>query len=203
VKARPATALLGELAELRSSIDREVAAIVAALTDPAGGSEDPAAQLEEHAELVRQLSALRERVSRAEARVCDARELRAELATLLFFARTLRSDAEILRATFRKAVEELARQQTAARLERERLAAERQKALRLRDALQARIVQTAEEIAQGDRTECRRTVPVITLDQGVTVCSVAVATPKRRFRTRHFWLVTFTDGWDDVLVRRA
>jgi chromosome segregation ATPase len=201
----PQITLDREVAELGASIDGQVAAIVTALGHPATGSEgsDPADQLAEHRELVRQLGVLRERVAQARAQIGDPRELRAELATLLFFAQTLRSDAESLRARLREELEELARERRAARLRRERLVAEREDALRRRDALQARIVQAAETVARGDRTECRRTVPVITFGEGLTVCSIGVRTPKRRFRVRQFWLVTLTDTRDDVLVRRT
>src|SRR5207248_7365609 len=169
----------------------------------ARGGDDSATQLAEHGKHVRQQAALRDRVAQAESQIRDPRELRAELATLLCFAKTLRTDAETLRATIREALEELERQRTAARLERERLTAEREEILSRRDTLQARIVQTAEGIARGDGNECRRTVPVIAFDQRVTVCSVGVASPKRRFRFRQFWLVTLNDARDDVLVRRT
>lgn len=186
-------------------MDRQVAAIVTALTVPRSEFEDDdgGAQLAEHRELLRQLGVLRDRVAQAEAQISDPRELLAELATLLCFARTLRTDAERLRARLREAVEELARQQTAARLERARRAAEREQALRRRDELEARIVGMAEQIARGDRAECRRTVPVIALGQDVTVCSIGVASPRRRFRSRQFWLVTLTDTCDEVLARRT
>lgn len=199
------TTLHGEVAELGVAIDREVAGIVVALSEraPALGDENPAGQLTECQELVRQLGALRARVAQAGAQIGDPRALRAELATLLFFATTLRSDAERLGERRREALEQLAREQRAACLESERLVAEREDALRRRDALQAKIVQTAERLTDGDRSDCRRTVPVITLGEGVTVCSVAVRSPKRRFRFRYFWLVTLTDARDGVLVIRT
>jgi hypothetical protein len=193
-----------ELLELRGSIDRQVAVIVSALSDlavsPPEG--DPATHLAEHRELVRQLGVLRDRVSRAQSELNDLRTLRAELATLEFFARTLRTDVENLRASAHEAREEAARQERAALLELERSAAQREEALRRRDALQAEIVQLAEALARGDRRQCRRTVPVLALDEGVTVCSVGVATPKRPFRPRRFWLVTLTGRCDQVLARR-
>ena len=186
-------------------MDCEVAAIVAALTIPPAElqDDDRGAQLGEHRELLRQLGALRDRVAQANAQISGPRELLAELATLLSFARTLRTDAESLRARLREAIEELARQETAARLERARRAAEREQVLRRRDDLEARIVGIAEEIARGDRAQCRPTVPVITLGQDVTVCSMGVASPRRRFRSRQFWLVTLTDTRDEVLARRT
>ena len=192
---------MDELADLNASINREVAAVVAALEGPSAEG-DPATQLPEHGELLRQLRALRDRVARANAQIGDATERRAELATLLFFARTLRADAEQLRATVREALEELARGRRAAWLERERAATERQEILRRRDLLQEKIVRAAEAIAEGDETECRRTVPVIRFAEDVTVCSMDVATPKRLFRPREFWLVTLTDARDDVLATR-
>lgn len=203
--ARRAMTESSELDELFAAMDCQVAAIVTALNVPPSefADVDGGAQLAEHRELVRQLGALRDRVARAKAQICDPRELRAELATLLSFARTLRIDAEGLRARLREALEELVRQQAAARLERTRRAAEREQVLRRRDDLEARIVRAAEAIAQGDRAECRRTVPVIALDQDVTVCSMGVASPRRRFRSRRFWLVTLTDTYDEVLARRT
>lgn len=197
--------VLEELAEVGGSMDREITAIVAALDGPSStpGETDPATRLPEHGELVRQLGALRDRVARASAQIGNPSELRAELATLLFFARTLRADAERLRATVREALEEIVRAEAAARLERERLVAEREAALHRRDVLQEKIVRTAEGIAEGDETECRPTVPVIRLGEGVTVCSMDVATPKRIFRSRQFWSVTLTDARDDVLARRT
>ena len=194
-----------ELAELRAAMDCQMTAIATALTVPPAEFEDDDRDVElaEHRELVRQLSALCDRVTRANAQLHDPRELRAELATLLSFARTLRNDADSLRARLREVSEELTRQKLAARLERERRAAERDQALLRRDALEASIARTAEAIAQGDATECRRTVPVITLGQDVTVCSMGVASPRRRFRSRQFWLVTLTDTRDEVLARRS
>lgn len=199
----PGITLDGDVAELDAAIEHHAVAIVAALAAPASASAhgNPAGQLAEHQELARQLDALRGRVARARAQIADPRQLRAELATLLFFASTLRADAENLRARLGEELEQLARQQLAARVERQRLAAERQEKLRRRDALQAKIVRAAEGMAHGDRTECRRTVPVIALDEGVTVCSIGVRTPRRRFHFSQFWLVTLTDARDDVLIR--
>jgi chromosome segregation ATPase len=194
-----------ELEELRASIDREVLAITSALSNAglALGDDEPGTGAAEHLELRRQLGAVRDRVAAAGSQIADPRELRAELATLLSFACTLRTDAEALLARLRERVEELAREQAAARLARQRHAAEREELIRRRDALQARIVQAAGGIAAGDDTECRGTVPVIRLDEDLTVCSMGVATPKRRLRSRRFWLVTLTESRDDVLVRRT
>ena len=79
----------------------------------------------EHEELRRQLGALDEHVARAPARSQDPPDLRAEFATLLCFAKTLRIDAESWRAAFEAELRELERQERAARRERERLAVER------------------------------------------------------------------------------
>ncbi len=174
---------------------------LAALHDAASASEDPVSQLDEHRELLRQLGALRDRVARAPTEISERRELRAELDTLLSFAKMLRADAELLGARRREEVAEVVRRESEALHQRKMVAAVRQEALRRRDALQAKIVRTAQGIAKGDPTECRGTVPVVTFDTGVTVCSMGVASPKRRFRSRRFWLVTLTDAWDDVLVR--
>ena len=197
--------VIRELDALHASIDRDVVAIAAALSAAARarGDDDPVQETEEHLELRRQLGALRDRVAVAESEIRDPRELRAELATLLSFARTLRTDAEALLATLRERVAELARQQAAARLARERHAVERKELIHRRDVLQARIVQAAGGIAAGDDTECRGTVPVIRLDEDLTVCSMGVASPKRRLRSRQFWLVTLTEARDDILVRRT
>jgi hypothetical protein len=189
--------------ELRASIDREVALIARVLADAAPTEPDSAGQAAEHRELLRQLAALGDKVRWAQAEIDEPRALRAELATLLSFARTLRADAENLQATRQEARELVARTELAARQEGERAAAEREAALRRRDALQAKVVHMAEGIARGDRHQCRRTVPVVALDRDVTVCSVGVATPKRRFRPRQFWLVTLTEARDDVLVIRT
>lgn len=202
-EADPPAAVARELAQLGSAIDRQVGEIMAALADwaSAGGQDDATVHLAEHRELVRQLGALRDRVARARSQIGDRRELHAELATLLSFARTLAADAESLRARLYGEEEERERLQAQAGLERERVAAQRLQVLRRRDALQASIVQTAEGIAGGDRSQCRRTVPVVALDHGVTVCSIGVATPRRRFRSARFWLVTLTDTRDGVLAR--
>jgi DNA repair exonuclease SbcCD ATPase subunit len=192
--------------ELRASIDRQVAAITAALHGAGStlsADADPADQAAEHRELLRQLAALRDRVARAQRELEEPGVLRAELATLLSFAATLRADVENLQARRQQVIEALARAELVAREAGERLAAEREAALRRRDVLQAKVVQMAEGIARGDRHQCRRTVPVVALDRDVTVCSVGVATPKRRFRSQQFWLVTLTETRDDVLAIRT
>jgi hypothetical protein len=98
-------------------------------------------------------------------------------------------------------MKELERQRTAADDERESLAAERRQLVRRRDALQSTILQAAARLAQEYRGECRRTVPVFTLDDGLTVCSVSVSCPRRGLRFPRQWLVTLT-GSRDVLIRR-
>jgi hypothetical protein len=74
--------------------------------------------------------------------------------------------------------------------------------MRRRDALQLAIVETAEAIAQRNAGECRRTLPVLTLDDDVTVCSVTVGSRTRGFRPAKRWLVTLNDSRDEVVVRR-
>jgi hypothetical protein len=209
VLAEPQTSLVSEIARLRWSIDREAAATEIALAAdlPAYADDDPGSPLAPHKELGRQLAALRERAALAEFRNEGPQALRAELATLLFFARTLRADADNWRSALVDQLKELERRRAAAerrraeaRRERERLAAEREKLMRRRDALQSTIVQTAGRVAD-DRGECRKTLPVFTLDEGLTVCSVSVSRPRRGLRFAQQWLVTL-DGCHDVLVRR-
>ena len=114
----------------------------------------------------------------------DQLALRAEFATLLSFAKTLRTDAETWRTAFEDGLKELERQETAAGQERDRLAAEREALMRRRDALQLTIDETAERIAEENGGDCRRTVPVFRLSEAVTVCSVTVLSPRKRFRSQ-------------------
>jgi hypothetical protein len=204
VGVEPQTTVVQQIVRLRVSIDRAAAAtevtLASRLSTPVDG--DPASPEAEQKELLRQLSALRERVALAEDREDDLRALRAELATLSFFAKTLQADADRWRSTLDERVEELERKRAAARRERERLAAEREKLIRRRDALQVEIVQTAARIAQRDGGECRRTVPVFTLGEGLTVSSISVLSPRRGFRFAKFWLVTLDGARDDVVIRR-
>ena len=86
--------------------------------------------------------------------------------------------------------------------ERERLVAERETLARRRDGLQLSIVQTAARMVQRDGGEWRRTLPVFTLDEGLTVCSVAVSCPRRGLRFPKQWLVTLNRTRDDVTIRR-
>jgi uncharacterized protein YlxW (UPF0749 family) len=155
----------------------------------------------EHTELSRQLGALRDRVALAEARNEGSLALRAELATLLSFAGTLQADADRWRAAGEELDKELERERASERKERQNLAAEREKLEGRRDALQSTILQTGSRMAQQYRGECRRTVPVFTLGEGLTVCSVSVSCPRRGLRFARLWLVTLTRS-HDVLVRR-
>lgn len=157
----------------------------------------------EHKELRRQLDSLHEHVVRAPSRSQDRPALRAEFATLLSFAKTLRADAKTWRKAFEDELKELERQETAAREERHRLAAERETLMRRRDALQSTIDETAGRIAQGTGGDCRRTLPLFRLGEALTVCSIVVLSPRKRFRTRKHWLVTLNDARDQVRVRRS
>jgi hypothetical protein len=199
----PQTSTVSEIAQLRAAIDRAAAATEVALgaRPPAATGDDPRSRLAEHQELSRQLEALGERVALAEGRNEGPPALRAELATLLFFARTLQADADRWRSAREEQDQELARRRVIARHEQERLIAEREKLARRRDALQFTILQTAARMAEQNRGECRRTVPVRTLGDGLTVCSVSVSCPRRGFRFAKLWLVTLS-GSHDVLVRR-
>jgi hypothetical protein len=201
--AEPQTSVLSELTRLRASIDHAAAATEITLAGPTPASEDddPRSPVADQNELWRQLGALRERVALAEYRNEGPRALRAELATLLFFARRLKADADDWRSALEEQIKELGRKKTAARKERESLAEERDELVRRRDALQLTILQTAARVAQQYRGECRRTVPVFTLGEGLTICSVSVSCPRRGFRFAKQWLVTLT-GSHDVRVRR-
>ena len=201
--AEPQTSTVSEIAALRAEIDLAAAATEVTLAGHRRASADddqrlPPAQREE---LCRQLAALRERVALAEDRNEGPGALRAELATLSFFARTLRADADGWRSAGEQRDKELQRQRAAARQERESQAAAREKLVRRRDALQLTVLQTAARMAEQYRGECRRTVPVFTLGEGLTVCSVSVSCPRRGLRFAKLWLVTLT-GSHDVLVRR-
>jgi hypothetical protein len=199
------THVVSEIARLRVSIDREAAAVDKTLKDHPATSEDayPRWGWAEHKELSRQLAALHEHVARAGSRSRDQLALRAELATLLSFAKTLRTDAETWRTAFEDGLKELARQEAATRQERERLAAEREALMRRRDALQLTIDETAEHIAQENGGDCRKTLPILRLGEAVTVCSVTVLGPRKRFRSQRCWLVTLNDSCNQVRVRRG
>lgn len=203
VRVERQTDLVSDIARLRVSIDRAAAATEITLVGHPGTPEDddPGSPVASQKELRRQLAALRDRVAVAEHANEDRWALRAELATLLCFARTLQADADDWRATLNGRIEELARQQTATRRAQERSAAERETLVRRRDALQLRIVQTAARLAQRDGGECRRTLPVFTLGEGLTVCSVSVACPRKGLRVGKRRLVMLNDSRDDVLIR--
>jgi hypothetical protein len=158
--------------------------------------------LAEYKELRRQLGALREYVARAESGSDEPRVLRAELATLLFFANTLQDDADAWRGALKQRLRELERERAAQRRERARFAAQREQLVRRRDALEFMIGQTAARMARQNGGECRRTLPVFTLGEGLTVCSVTVSWPRRRFRFANRWLVTLNGSRDDVLLRQ-
>ncbi|MDQ6730590.1 MAG: hypothetical protein M3022_09870 [Actinomycetota bacterium] len=200
----PQTDLVCAIARSTVSIDRAAVAIEMALAEHRSGSDDdnPRSSRTERKELCRQLAALRDRVADAQAGSEDLRALRAELATLLFFARTLQADAYTWRAALMDRIRALERQRIAERQERQRSAAQREEFLRRRDALRFTIAQTAARMAQQSRGECRRTVPVFTLGEGLTVCSVSVSCPRRGFRCAQRWLVTLNGAHDDVLVER-
>lgn len=196
----PRADVAAEIAALGASIASDAAAAESALAHALPGNETPQ-EPPERQELCHQLSALRHRVARARSELTDPLALRAELATLGFFAQMLRADADRWEATAHEALAELARRREAIRREQERLAAERDELVRRRDALQAEIDRTAAEMAEGTRGECRRTVPVIQFADAVTVSSITVSTPRRLFRTMRLWLVTLSDNRDEVLVR--
>lgn len=199
-----------EIARLKSSIDRATEATEMTLTahPPGDAGDDPRSPFAQHKELYRQLRALRERAGAAERGNEGPRALRAELATLVCFARTLQADAEDWLSGLEDQLKELERRRRAERqererlaAERERLAAEREKLVRRRDALQLTILQTAGRMAQQSHGECRKTLPVFTLDEGLTLCSVSVSCPGRWLRFAKRWLVTL-DGSHDLLVTR-
>jgi hypothetical protein len=173
------TDLVSDIARLTVSIDRAAAATEIALTGrlPMSGDGDPPSPLVEHRELCRQLAALRDNVARAQYGSEEPRALRAELATLVFFAETLQADADTWRASLEQRIKELERQRAAERQERERLAAQRAQLVRRRDVLELTIGQTAARMARQKGGECRRTIPVFTLGEGLTVCSVSVSWP--------------------------
>jgi hypothetical protein len=198
------TDLFCDIARLTVSINRAAAATEIALTEhlPVSADGDPRSPLVEHKELCRQLAALRDRVARAQYGSEEPRALRAELATLMFFAETLQADADTWRGVLKQRIRELERQRAAERQERERLAAQRAQLVRRRDALELTIGQTAARMARHNGGECRRTVPVFSLGEDLTVCSVSVSWPRRGFRFAKRWLVTLNGSRDDVLVRR-
>lgn len=204
MKVDSQTGLIHEIAGLVTAIDHAAVATEVTLSEPLPGAEtdDPRSPLAERKELCRQLAALRHRVAAAQSEIGDRRALRAELATLLFFAGTLQADAKTWRAALQERINELERQKAAERRERERLAARWADLVRRRDALRLAIAQTSAQMAQQNGGECRRTLPVFTLGEGLTVCSVSVFWPRRRLRGAERWLVTLNRPRDGVLVRR-
>jgi hypothetical protein len=199
------TNVVSEIARLRVSIERKAAAVDTTLNDHPSTSQDdhPRWGWAEHRELRRQLAGLHECVARAGSRNQDQLALRAELATLLSFAKTLRTDAETWRAAFEDGLKVVERQKTATRDERERLGAEREVLMQRRDALQLTILETAERIAQENGGDCRKTIPVFRIGEAFTVCSAAVLCPRRGFRSQKWCLVTLNDSRDRVRVRRG
>jgi hypothetical protein len=199
------THVVSEIARLRVSIGREAVAVDKTLNDHPSTSDDdyPRWGWVEHKELSRQLDALHEHVARAPSRSQDQPDLRAEFATLLSFAKTLRTDAVTWRTAFEDGLKELERKEAAAREERERLLAERMTLMRRRDALQFTIDETAGRIAQENGGDCRNTLPVFTLGEALTVCSVTVLSPRKGFRSQPHWLVTLSGSRDEVRVRRS
>lgn len=199
------THVVSEIARLRILIGREAAAVDKTLYDHPSRAEGayPRWGRVEHKELSRQLGALHDRVARAPSRTQDDHELRAELATLLSFAKTLRADAENWRTAFEDGLRELERQEAAAGEARARSAAERETLMRRRDALRFAIENTAGRIAQENGGDCRNTLPVLRLGDGLTVCSVTVLSPRKRFRARPDWLVTLNDSRSQVRVIRS
>jgi chromosome segregation ATPase len=190
---------MADVASHRASIERDLAAAQGALA-PQAGEDQLSLELPERQELSRRLSSLTDRVARATGRLSDPGELRAELGTLSFFARTLRQDARAWREALHSTLTELRKREAAARLQRRKLAAEHDQLLRHRDLLQAQIDHAASEMAQ-ELGECRRTVPVIRLADTVTIASITVSRPRRRLRAGQLWLVTLAADRQRVLVR--
>jgi DNA repair exonuclease SbcCD ATPase subunit len=199
----PQTDIAADIAALGASIESDAAAAESALVEALPASEEGIGhELPEHQELCRQLSALRRRVVRARSELSDPHALRAELATLGFFAQTLRADADRWQARAHEVLAELAQREAAIRREQQHLAARRDELLRRRDALQAEIERIAAEMAEGRHGELRRTVPVIQFADAVSVSSITVSTRPRPFRALRLWLVTLSEDRQGVLVKR-
>jgi hypothetical protein len=199
------TDIASEIVRLRAAIDREAASTVWMLNaHPSAREHDyPRWGAEEHRELCRQLAALDERVARAHSRGEDRLLLRAELATLLSFARTLRDDAAAWRAALPAGLREVRREQAAARAERERVAAERAALIERRNGLRRQIGQTARRMAQDSGGECRPTLPVFRLGEDLSVCSMSIKSSRRGFRAGRWSLVTLNESGDEVVVRQS
>jgi hypothetical protein len=206
------TDVVSEIARLTAAIGRESASTDRMLNDhPSAGEDDyPRWGVAEHRELNRQLVALDQCVARARSRGEDRLLLRAELATLLSFAKTLWADAEAWRQALPEGLREFERQRAAARAESERLAAEsrrlaaeRAALVQRRDALRWQIDQTARRMAQDSGGECRPTLPVFRFGDDLSVCSVSIKSPRRGFRPGGWSLVTLNETGDEVVVRRS
>jgi hypothetical protein len=192
-----------EIARLKVSIACVAAGTGTTLAGRASTPEDeePDSPSAEQRELRRQLAALRAGVAAAEGRSEDLFEVRAELATLLCFARTLQADAERWRSRIEQRQTELAQRAADAQRERLRLVAEHEKLVRHRADLESEIARAAARIAPRECGDWRRTVPVITLAEGLTVCSIAVSCPGRGLRSGKRWLVTPNAAHDGVVIR--
>lgn len=195
-----------EIATLTAAIEREAASADRMLNEHPSATEDdyPRWGVAEYRELNRQLATLGECVARARSRGEDRRLVRAELATLLSFARTLGADAGAWRSALADGLREVERQRAAAREEHDRLAAQRLALVRRREALQSQIDQTANWMAQDiGGSDCRRTMPIFKLAADLSVCSVSVTSPRRGLRPGKSWLVTLNDSRKEVIVRRS
>jgi hypothetical protein len=201
--AEPETDLASEIDRLTLSIDRAAAVTGKTLRyrPSAPQEDDPGRGAAEYNELCRQLRALRDHVGSARSRNAELRALRSELATLLFFAETLQADAVTWRAAVEERIKAQGPENAAARRDQVNLAVEHEELVRRRDTLRLRIDQTAARIARDSGGECRKTLPVYTLGDGVTICSVTVARPRRRLRLARCWVVTLNDARDGVMVR--
>jgi hypothetical protein len=198
----PGETVCSEISRLRAEIGRVEAATETSLVPSPSWRKCQRSGFAERRELCRQLSALRQHVATARSCIQDPWELRAELATLLSFGKTLHGDALTWRAAREEAVRELERRQAAARREWERLAPQRRELARRRDALQLSIDETARRLMQAHGGEARRTPPVFAFAEGITVCSVSVAGPRSPLRPWKRWLVTFNESRDGARVRR-
>ena len=204
--------VVSAIARLTAAIDRAAASTDLMLNDHASAGEDdyPRWGVADHRELNRQLVALHQCVARARSRGEGLLLLRAELATLLSFAKTLRADAQAWRQALPEGLKELERQRAAARAESEwlaaeskRRAAERAALVQRRDALRWQIAQTARRMAQDSGGECRPTLPVFRFGQDLCVCSVSIKSPRRGFRPGRWSLVTLSESGNEVVVRRS
>lgn len=202
VLVEPGESVGSEISRLRAEIERVETATETSLVPSPSWRKCQQSGFAERRELSRQLAALHEHVASARARIQDPWELRAELATLLSFGRTLHSDAQAWRAAREETVRQLERREAAARREWERLAPQRRELARRRDALQFCIDETAERLVQAHGGEARRTPPVFAFGDGITVCSVSVASRLSPFRPWKRWLVTFNESRDGARVRR-